>query len=258
MDLEIYQYVFIIIGSFIAGVVNTLAGNGSAITLSILTEIIGLPANVANGSNRVGVTTQGMVSSYAFYKNGKLDFKANKLLIIFITIGAIFGVYVATIISNEVFKAVFKYLLVVMLFVVLIKPKRWLIETQVNHDVPLWLSIPLYLAIGFYGGFIQMGMGIIFLAVLVLVVKQNIIEANAIKAFTVFFYTIFVLFYFHHRGLVDWKAGGLLAIGQTVGGYLTANYASKYKGAEIWAYRLLVFIIVLVILKMFGVLSFLS
>lgn len=256
MDLEFYQYVIIIVGSFLAGVVNTLAGNGSAITLSILTEIIGLPGNIANGSNRVGVTSQGMVSSYAFYKNGKLNFSSNKLLIIFITIGAIFGVYVATIISNEAFKEVFKYLLVVMLLVVLVKPKRWLIETQVDHHVPLWMSIPLYLAIGFYGGFIQMGMGILFLAVLVLVCKQNIIEANAIKAFTVFFYTVFVLTYFHYKGLVDWKAGGLLAIGQTFGGYITANYASKYKGAEIWAYRLLIIIIILVILKMFGIINF--
>lgn len=255
MDLELYQYIVIIIGSFLAGVINTLAGNGSAITLSILTEVIGLPGNVANGSNRVGVTSQGLVSSYAFHKNGKLEISKNKLLIIFITLGAIIGVYVATIISNEVFKEVFKYLLVLMLFVVLVNPKRWLIETQLDHEIPVWLSIPLYLALGFYGGFIQMGMGIIFLAVLVLVAKQNIIEANAIKAFVVFFYTVFVLAYFHYRGLVDWRAGALLAIGQTIGGYLTAVYASKYKGAEVWAYRLLILIIVLVILKMFGLIN---
>lgn len=255
MDLELYQYVIIIVGSFLAGVINTLAGNGSAITLSILTEVIGLPGNIANGSNRVGVTSQGFVSSYAFHKNGKLDIARNKQLIIFITIGAIIGVYVATIVSNEVFKEVFKYLLLVMLFVVLVNPKRWLIETQVDHTIPIWMSIPLYLAIGFYGGFIQMGMGIIFLAVLVLVVKQNIIEANAIKAFTVFFYTVFVLAYFHYKGMVDWRAGSLLAVGQTLGGYLTANYASRYKGAEVWAYRLLIVIIVLVILKMFGIIK---
>lgn len=255
MDLDLYQYVIIIVGSFIAGVVNTLAGNGSAITLSILTEVIGLPGNIANGSNRVGVTSQGLVSSYAFHKNGKLNIVANKQLIIFITLGALIGVYVATIISNEAFKEVFKYLLVLMLFVVLVNPKRWLIETQINHQVPSWLGIPLYLAIGFYGGFIQMGMGILFLALLVLVAKQNIIDANAIKAFTVFFYTIFVLGYFHYKGLVDWKAGALLAVGQTLGGYLTAEYASRYKGAEIWAYRLLVIIIILVILKMFGIIN---
>lgn len=255
MDLELYQYVIIIVGSFLAGVINTLAGNGSAITLSILTEVIGLPGNIANGSNRVGVTSQGLVSSYAFHKNGKLDIASNKQLIVFVTLGALVGVYVATIISNEAFKEVFKYLLILMLFVVLVNPKRWLIKTQVDHNVPLWLSIPLYVGVGFYGGFIQMGMGVLFLALLVLVVKQNIIDANAIKAFVVFFYTIFVLLYFHYRGLVDWKAGGLLAIGQTIGGYLTANYASKYEGADIWAYRLLVLIIILVLLKMFGIIN---
>ena len=255
MDLEFYQYVIIIVGSFLAGVINTLAGNGSAITLSILTEIIGLPGNIANGSNRIGVTSQGMVSSYAFYRNGKLDIMSNKLLLVSVTFGALIGVYVATIISNEAFKEIFKYLLILMLFVVLVNPKRWLIKTQADHHVPMWLSIPLYLGVGFYGGFIQMGMGVIFLAVLVLVVKQNIIDANAIKAFVVFFYTVFVLLYFHYKGLVDWKAGGLLAIGQTAGGYLTATYASKYEGADIWAYRLLVLILILVLLKMFGIIN---
>ena len=42
-------------GAFAAGVINALAGNGSVITLTILTELIGLPGNVANGTNRVGV-----------------------------------------------------------------------------------------------------------------------------------------------------------------------------------------------------------
>lgn len=256
MDLELYQYVVIIIGSFLAGVINTLAGNGSAITLSILTEIIGLPGNVANGSNRVGVISQGMMSSYAFHKNGKLDIKSNRSLIVLVTLGAIVGVYVATIISNEAFKEVFKYLMILMLFVILVNPKRWLIDSDLSHKLPMTLSIPIFLAVGFYGGFIQMGMGIIFLAVLVLISKQNIIEANAIKAFAVFIYTIFVLAYFQYKGLVDWKAGALLAIGQTIGGYLTANYASQYKGIEIWAYRLLVLIVIVVILKLFGAFDF--
>lgn len=253
MDLELYQYVIIIAGSFVAGVINTLAGSGSAITLSILTEVIGLPGNMANGSNRVGVTSQGFVSSLAFYNNGKLDIKSNKLLLFVVTIGALVGVYIATIISNEAFKEVFKYLMVLMLFVILINPKRWIRETDIDHKIPLWLSIPMFFAIGIYGGFIQMGMGIFFLAILVLVSRQNIIDANAIKAFSVFLYSVFVLLYFHHKGLVDWKAGALLAVGQTIGGYVTAIYASKYKNAEVWAYRILVLIVIVIILRLFNV-----
>jgi uncharacterized membrane protein YfcA len=54
MDLHWYHYAIAIIGSAVAGSINTLAGNGSAITLTILTELLGLPGNMANGTNRVG------------------------------------------------------------------------------------------------------------------------------------------------------------------------------------------------------------
>ena len=52
MELEYYHYIIAIVGSALAGAINTLAGNGSAITLTILTELLGLPGNMANGTNK--------------------------------------------------------------------------------------------------------------------------------------------------------------------------------------------------------------
>jgi len=252
LELTAYHYILAIVGGFLAGCINTLAGSGSAITLSVLTEVMGLPGNLANGSNRVGIVGQGIFSSYSFHKNGKLQIQPNRLLLVTVTIGAIAGVWVATIVSNQQFMLVFKYLMVVMLLVILVKPSRWLIETDELHQVPVWLSIPLFLALGFYGGFIQMGMGVFFLIITVLILKKNLIEANAIKSFCVLLYSILVLAIFHYKGLVNWKVGSILAIGQIAGGYITAEFASKYKAADVWAYRLLVFIVVLVILRLFG------
>lgn len=252
MTLSISVVLIAIAGGFIAGIINTLAGNGSAITLTILTELLGLPGNIANGTNRVGVLAQGITGTYAFHKNGKLDVQRSKSIIIIIFIGAIFGVITAINISNESFIFIFKYLLIFMLFVVLLKPKRWLIQTNESHQLPWFVSLPLFLALGFYGGFIQMGMGIFFLAVLVLASRFDIIRGNAIKAFTVTFYTVFVIVIFQYNGLIDWKAGLLLAVGQMVGGYVTAEFASNYKGADVWAYRILVIIVIIVILKLFG------
>lgn len=254
MEFTAYQYIIAILGGFLAGSINTLAGSGSAITLSILTEILGLPGNLANGTNRIGVIAQGSLSSYVFYNNGKLDFKKGKPIIISVTIGAIIGVLIATQISNEQFKTVFKYLMILMLAVILVKPKRWL-TPDTAKTLPLWISIPVFLIIGFYGGFIQMGMGIFFLASLVLLSKFDIIEGNAMKSFTVFLYTFFVIAIFQYKGLINWYAGGIIAIGQMLGGYITARFATEYKHADLWAYRVLVLIVLLVILKMFGIIS---
>lgn len=250
--MDIYQLIIVIIGSFIAGSINTLAGNGSAITLSILTELLGLPGNIANGTNRIGILAQTISSSWAFYRNGKLNFSfRTKIYIATMILGAILGVTLAINVSNEAFRSVFKYMIVVMLFVVLVKPSRWLQPTDNTTPLPWMLSIPLFLLLGFYGGFIQMGMGIFFLATMVLGAKYSLIDSNIVKSVVIALYTSIVLAIFHYKGLVDWKIGAIMAIGQTTGGYLTAIFAVKHPKSGLIAYILLVTIMIFVTIRLF-------
>lgn len=252
-QFELWQYILLISGGFIAGCINTLAGYGSIICLTILMDVIGLPATIANGSNRLNVLSTGLIGSYIFHKNGKLDLKKGRIYIAITVIGAIIGIYIATIISNEAFKDIFKYLVIILFAMLLINPKRWLKEHSEDYQIPLWLAIPVFLAIGFYGGFIQMGVGLFILATLVLAGKYNLIEANALKIFVTTFYTIIATGIFWWKGLIHWEAGLLLAFGSAIGGYITSKYASQYKNAHIWAYRLLVFMIIVIILYQFEI-----
>ena len=252
--MDIWVYIIAVLGGFLAGVVNTLAGNGSAITLSIFTELFGLPGNIANGTNRVGILFQSWTSSFGFIKNGRVNkVPYTWLYIATATIGAVAGVFVALSVTNDQFLEVFRYLLLVMLLVILVNPKRWLIKTDVNRMPKLWLSLPCVLGLGFYGGFIQMGMGVFFLVVTVLIMKINIIDANALKTFIIALYTIIVVFIFHRNGLIAWQLGLTVAIGQSVGGYLTADLSSKYPQADKWAYRLLIVVIVIAVLSSFDI-----
>lgn len=249
--MDLYIYIIAIIGGFLAGAINTLAGSGSAITLTILTELMGLPGNLANGTNRVGVMTQSLAGTYGFYREGKLQLARSSLYLIWTTLGAIVGVIAAVYISNEQFLVIFKFLMIAMLLLILIKPKRWLRETDIEATQNYWVAIPLFLAIGFYAGFIQMGMGVIFLAAMVLQAKYSLIDSNAIKVAVVAIYTVPVLAIFHWKGLIDWKIGGILAIGQTLGGYLTATFAAQHPQANVWAHRLLVTVILFALVKIF-------
>ena len=244
-------YLIAVVGAFVAGCINTLAGNGSAITLTILTEMLGLPGNVANGTNRVGIFTQSIAGTYAFYRGGRLDVRKSGLYITLTAIGAFAGIYVAVIVSNEGFRQVFRFLMVLMLFVILVKPRRWLRETTDARSLPLWISVPVFLALGFYGGFIQMGMGVFFLAAMVLVAHYNIIDSNAVKVVVVGLYTAIAVVIFAWQGMIDWKIGLLMAVGQTAGGYLTARFAATDPRAGKWAYWILVVVVVLAIGKLF-------
>lgn len=247
-----------LVGSFVAGIINTLAGNGSSITLVILTEVMGLPGNVANASNRIGILTQNAAGTYAYYRNGKVDIWNNRFIIGFTILGSIIGIWVASIISSAQFTAVFKYLLLLMLVVTLVKPSRWLRTQSEPNKLPWYISVSGFLVLGFYGGFIQMGMGIFFLAVTVLLAGYNLNDANVLKLVTGFLFTLLAVIIFQAKGLIDWRAGGIMAIGQTLGGYLTAHYASRFPKANVWAHRTLVAVVVCSIIWIFGKDWFLS
>ena len=172
-------------------------------------------------------------------------------IVIVTTLGAILGVYLSLITSNAVFRDIFRYLLIVMLGVILVKPKRWLSVPQQEKYLSSWLSIPLFFALGIYGGFIQMGMGVFFLAVMVLIARYDIIQGNVVKVLVVTTYTLIAVGIFAWRGLIDWPIGLLMAAGQMVGGYLTATYASQHPKAGIFTYYLLIVVIIAAIAKAF-------
>ena len=257
MELELYHYAIAIAGGFVAAVMNTLAGYGSIITLTILMDVLGLPANMANGTNRVNILANSIAGTLGYQRNGRLDLSNGKWILITVCVGALFGILLAVNVSNEQFRAVFKYLIVVLFLSIIIKPKRWIRETSDIQKIPVWKMILFYFPIGFYGGFIQMGMGIVFLMAGVLLSGFTIIKANALKMVVIVVYTILSLFIFHFNGLVDWKIGAVLSIGTALGGYLTASYASRIKNANLYAYRFLVFVVLIVLLYTFDVFSYL-
>lgn len=244
-------YVVAIVGGFAAGVINTLAGSGSVITLGILTELMGLPANLANGTNRVGILAQGIASSRIYLKSVQFSFLKSKSILLLTSIGAVFGVYTATVISNDHFTFVYKYLMLVMLIVILIKPSRWIREEQLEKNIPIRFSAPIYLFLGFYGGFIQLGMGIFFLAAAVLLSGLNLRDGNIAKTIVVTFYTFIVLAIFQWKGLIAWPLGLTIAIGQAFGGIVAAKFITKNDYAIKTAYVLLVLMVIIIVLRQF-------
>lgn len=247
--LDAISYILILAGGVVAGGINALAGYGSIITLTLMMDVVGLSPTIANATNRIGVLGNGLGSAYGFYKGGKLALRKGYFIIITTILGAIAGTVAAIYISNEAFKVVFKYLIVVLLLTIIIKPKRWLNPDETTVSISRWVAGPVYLAIGFYGGFIQMGMGLVFLAATVLLAKIPILKANGLKVSVVAFYTMISVALFWYHDMLRWGPGLLLAAGQAVGGYTTAKYASEVEGADRYAYWLLVAIVIVICLR---------
>lgn len=239
-------------GAFLAGMINALAGNGSVITLTVLTELLGLPGNMANGTNRVGVLMNSVGAMTGFAGKREIQYKKYWPFIVPVILGAIIGTFVATRVTHAQFMGVFRFLMLVMLVVILVNPQRWLIAQAKKSVLPRWLEWPVMLALGFYGGFIQMGMGVFYLAVLVLVARLPMIESNTIKALSVGIFTAVALGIFAISGQVTWSIGLIMGTAQFLGGWIAAHYASKVPGASKIAYGVLVVAVSLSIFKLFG------
>ena len=254
MELAWYFYPIFFMAGLLAGIVNTLAGNGSVFTLSLLL-FTGMPAGLANGTNRVGALVQCIVSVFTFRKSSKFKPLLNESLWLMIPtiLGTVIGANFALQVSDELLMRIIGYLMVFMLGIVLLKPKRWLIETVAREDNKSVLNFIIFFGIGWYAGFIQMGMGILFLAALVLLSKYSIIDANFIKIIICAVLLLPALFIYIYNGQVEWKPAIALALGQGVGGWLATKFALENKSAAKWVRLLLIVMISLAIVKIFNI-----
>jgi uncharacterized membrane protein YfcA len=240
--MEWYIYPLIVLAGAFAGFINTLAGSGSLITLPLLIAL-GLPANIANGTNRIGILFQNAVGVGSFKQQKVLDFKGSIHLVIPSVIGSILGALIAVDLNEEVMEKTIGVLLLIMFFIILWKPSKWLREHQVQSGLPYWLRALVFFLIGVYGGFIQAGVGFFLLAGLVLGAGYNLVKANAVKVFINLVFTVFALAVFIMNDQVNYTYGFILAVGNMTGAFLGARVAVKW-GAKFVRYLLLVTIIV--------------
>ena len=231
INLGMGVYFLVIAAGFFAGFINSLAGSGSLITLPILI-FLGLPANIANGTNRVAILLQNVVGVGSFHHQKVLEIKRSKWLLIPATVGALAGAQIAVKLDERLMRLSIAVVMILMLFVIVMKPQSWLKGKQHNAESkPGLMEMVLFFFIGVYGGFIQAGVGIFLLAGLVLGAGYDLVRANAIKLLIVLVFTPFALFVFLVNGQVNWHYGLILALGNMAGALVGTRAAVK-GGAE--------------------------
>ncbi len=247
--MPIWIYPAIILAGFFCGLVNTLAGSGSLITLPLLI-FLGLPANVANGTNRVGILLQNVVGVHSFHRQKVLDFQRGKWLLAPAVLGAIVGAWIATDLNERVMRLFIGCIMVVMLFVLLFKPERWLKGAPTPEAVGSPIANGLmFFAVGLYGGFIQVGVGIFLLAALVLVSGYDLVRANALKVLIVLGFTPLALLVFALNGQVNWTLGLILSLGNMMGAWAGARMTVK--GGAVFVRWVLIAVVAASALKLF-------
>ena len=226
-DLAWYMILAIIGVGLIAGFINTLAGSGSLLTLPLL-MFLGLPPNVANGTNRIAILLQNVVGVSSFRQQKVLDFREGLKIGIPAVIGSVLGARIAVSLDDAFMERVIGGLLILMFFLIILKPNRWLKGEEGHSSMKhVWQAV-IFFFIGIYGGFIQAGVGFFLLGGLVLGAGFELVRANALKVFIVLLYTPFALAIFIMNDDVNYVFGFILAIGNMLGAFLGARVAVKW------------------------------
>ncbi|MFW6224777.1 MAG: sulfite exporter TauE/SafE family protein [Bacteroidota bacterium] len=235
--------ILVLVTGIITGIINTLAGSGSLISLPVLI-FIGLPPHVANGTNRIGIFFQNIVSSYHFYRKGILNIKTGFKIAFPSILGSVLGAFIVLELRERIIEIVVAVVMFTMLIPLLFKPSGWLYgKKDITHEQKNFLiTFALFFLIGIYGGFIQAGVGIFLLSALVLYEGFDLVRANALKVFINLIFTPFALLVFILNDQINIMAGLVLAAGNSAGAYLASRYAVK-KGSGFVRYVLITVII---------------
>jgi uncharacterized membrane protein YfcA len=234
--------ILVLITGIICGIINTLAGSGSLISLPIL-MFIGLPPHVANGTNRIGILFQNIVSTLNFKKQKVLDVKMGWKVAIPSILGSVSGAFIVLELNERAVEIAVGVVLFLMLVPLFLKPRKWLHGTQPEELSSNYiLRFLIFFFIGAYGGFIQAGVGIFLLSALVLNAGYDLVKANALKVFINLIFTPFALAVFIIQGQVDIVAGLVLAVGNSIGAYFASKYAVSW-GALFVKYVLIIVIL---------------
>ena len=210
--------VLLVAGGLAAGVVNTLAGGGSLLTVPLLV-LAGVPGNVANGSNRVGILASNASATAAFHRLGVSGLSRTLPVLVPVAVGSLVGALLVARLADETFERAFGVLMVPLLVLSLRPPVLKSVEGRVWSGP---FTVLVFLAVGLYGGAFQAGIGLLLMVALSRS-GMDLVVANSVKVVVIMVVTVTALPLFIVGGRVDWGPAMVLAAGFAVGGALGAR-----------------------------------
>ncbi len=225
----------------IAGVINVMAGGGSSLTLPTLI-FMGLDGAMANGTNRVALFFQNVLGVWSFRREKVSRLSQSLKLAVWTLPGAVIGAFAAVRISDEWFQRILGIVLVGVVVSMLI-PRSSNHETSPEGVSSKW-AYPALVLVGFYGGFIQLGVGFVIMAIIYHLLRVDLVYTNMHKLAIVLVYTLPALMIFAWTGNVNWVMGISLASGNSFGAFWAAKLAVR-KGEKVIRFVLVVAVLII-------------
>jgi uncharacterized membrane protein YfcA len=249
-DYAWYEILILLSAGFAAGVINTLAGSGTIFAFGALL-FFDIPITLANTTNRVGVFFQNIFGITSFLRYGKysLTFKTIAPYLLPSLLGALLGAVMAVESSQLMLDIVAGTVMVVLALDMIFNLSRRFLLKSGNNKTRSWVKPIVLFIIGFYGGYIQIGIGLLLLAFLFRFDSVSLNKANLLKQVIVLIYTVPTTIYFIVIKQILWAPALLLSAGQMAGAFAAGFFAHMSTSAEKLIKALLLIMTMVTLLK---------
>lgn len=247
-EVEWSNDILFIIGGILTGIVNTISGSGTLFSMGVMT-LTGIPLVMANTTTRPGVFFQNLTGILVLKKFNHFNLKQLQWPPILATlVGAMLGAWCATVVSNASFNLIASMVMLGLL-ITYIFPAKLIRKSKIKFPKSDFLIALLLFLGGFYGGFVQIGVGILILVILSGAYQMTYNEANTYKLIVILIYTVPTTLYFSLTDNILWRSAILLTVGQVIGAYGAARFISKNDKAHLWAKVISILMIVATLVK---------
>jgi uncharacterized membrane protein YfcA len=221
--MEPWELLLLAVAGFASGWINVLAGGGSLFTVPVMV-FLGMPGPVANGTNRIAIIAQNITAVTEFRRRGFSDFRLSATLAAAASVGAFAGALFGVELDGEWFNRTVALVMIAVMIIMAWPEKKDATPRDPKSPAKnLLLGHILFVGAGFWGGFIQIGVGFLMMPILYRVMGLDLVRVNMHKVFVALVFSCVALAVFAASVDIAWLAGAALAIGNAIGGWAGAH-----------------------------------
>jgi len=228
-NIELYWYVILFFAALFGGLVGSLSGGAGMVTMPLLL-LSGINPLAALATNKLQACVGSFTGAFTYHSQGLMDIKSSRLCIIIALICASVGAISVQFVKAELLAKILPF--VMMGIGVYFLFSRKISDTDRAKSQNKLIFYGFSAIVSFYGGFLGVGIGTLFLTLFVSLGGYGLSKALAHSRSLVFSINISSTLFFILSGNVLWLLGLLMCVGQAIGASLGAKLALKH-GAKI-------------------------
>jgi len=223
ITIDIFAILFL--GGLSAGFVDSIAGGGGLISLPVLLSV-GLPPQLALGTNKLQGSFGTLSASYNYIRNGKVELRSTAAGVTFTFIGASIGAWLIQRMDPSFIKHIIPVLLMAVFVYTLVSRELGFKPRAAIMTKGLFFFV-FGMALGFYDGFFGPGTGSFWTAAMLVLLGYDMTKAAGTTRIMNFTSNVVALGVFIAGQNVLYSAGICMALGQILGARIGSHLAIR-------------------------------